>query len=641
MLIFPEHLQQVFKRIREAYAKSETPILVLTAPDCDSMCATRIFVAMLKTEGITYQIEPVQGYGDVEKVKDKIVLPRLENEEMHSIVMINCGAVIDILTFFFGEMGDVPEELTFYLIDNHRPFHLNNIHCGRNVLVLEEEGGMTADKYPEPVEDMESEDEDEDGFFGDDQLHANSKDQEADFADPDGTDGSLKRKRLTKRSDNEARKKRKKLEMKEKQYYKMNDYGASSAGLLLRMAQSCTKEDNNMLWWAILGLTDLFIHDHCDRPKYNEAKKLLKQSVGLKNKAPAKDKKNEILPDFLVHTQSGEDLGGKGVTDNAAESRANGHIQESQEFRFFLMRHWTLYDSMFYSRYVASQMATWKEQGNENLDEMMVKLGLSMKETHCPFQEMATQEKLKLHAHMREYLESRKTGLFEEYKMGRDLAYESFTRQVGHTPTAAADLVHAVTALLEDDAYDMMHDQDITDEGERTKWRACFNKAYDCLASTASPATFDLGIQSAIRRQRDMVTTGCGLIEKDEIRTYPYLRCATINQKSNFTTPLALCKLALFTVDAFACTRKNYVPKPFVLAALIDANNSYLVAGVPSRRAHENKSQSCFNKAFRAAVTEVKARFRHDGFEASVIEVQRDDLKKFQEHLYMNVVDHM
>jgi len=636
MLVFPEHLNKVFERIRDAYAQSETPILILTAPDCDSICAARIFVARLRTEGITYQIEPVQGYRDVDSVKDKIVLPRLETGEMHSVVMINCGAVIDILTHFFGETGDVPEELTFYVIDNHRPFHLNNVHCGKNVLLLEEEGGKRAEDYPEPVEDLSDEEEDEDDFFGDEELA-----EQEEFAEP--SEGSRKRKRLTKRTDNEARRKRKKLELKEKQYYSHGEYGASSAGLLLRMAQSLTKEDNDMLWCAILGLTDLFIHDHCDRDKYNDAKGKLKSLVIQMNKPPAKEKQADgtmmVPPDFLVNTQrsDGQESAEIGI-DNTVVSRRSGHIQESQEFRFFLMRHWTLFKSMYYSRYVASQMGVWKEKGKENLDEMLARMGLSIAETTCPFMKMMRQAKEKLNEHMQEYLKSSHAGLFEEFRMGRDLAYESFTRQCGNIPTSAADIVHAVTALLEDDAY--MHVDAVEKEGNHTKWRECFNNAFDCV-SKANREMFNKGIEAAKRRQEDIFIMGTGLIDKQQVRTYPYIRTATIEQKSNFTTPLSLCKLALFVVDAFACTRKNYVAKPFILAALVDANNSYLVAGVPPRRAHEQRPRNCFSKAFREAADSVGARYRHDGFEASVIEIQTDDIKKFQEHLYCSVVDHM
>lgn len=629
MLVFPEQLNLVFKRIREAYNKSETPILVLTAPDCDSICAARIFLALLRTEGLTYQIEPVQGYGDVDSVKQKILLPRIENGEMHSVVMINCGAKVDVLTFFFGEEGEVPPDITFYIIDNHRPFDLNNIHADQQVLLFEEEGGKRPEDYPEPLEDISDGEEEDEDDFGDDNMDADEE-----FGEPE--DGGRKRKRLTKRSDNEARKKRKKAELADEEYYAHNKYGCSSAGIMLRMAQSLSKEDNDMLWCAVLGMTDLYVHDHITRAQYTRLFGKLAQLVTQKNKDMSGGEEFNLIAEISKADESAAD-----DVEHVVTRRRNGHIQQGYEFQFFLMRHWTLYDAMYHSRYVATKMGVWKETGKDNLDEMLAKMGLSIKEVTCPFQNMAQAKRKVLSIHMKEYMNRDVASLFEEFQMGKELSYPSFTRQHGANFTSAADLVHAVTALLEDDAYHHVDDHDAEEEsGIRPGWRECFNNAYDCV-SKGNRQMFEKGIAAAIRRQKDIVIMGTGLIDKQQVRTYPYMRCATIEQKSNFTTPLSLCKLAMFVVDAYACTRKNYSPKPFVLAALIDGSNSYLVAGIRSRGASEKGGKNSFNKAFKAAAQDVDARFRHDGFEGSVIEIQRDDFKKFQEYLYCNVVDHM
>lgn len=37
----------------------------------------------------------------------------------------------------------------------------------------------------------------------------------------------------------------------------------------------------------------------------------------------------------------------------------NGHIQDGQEFRFFLYRHWSLLESMSHSFYIASKLSVY------------------------------------------------------------------------------------------------------------------------------------------------------------------------------------------------------------------------------------------------------------------------------------------
>lgn len=50
-------------------------------------------------------------------------------------------------------------------------------------------------------------------------------------------------------------------------------------------------------------------------------------------------------------------------------------VRASEELRFCLYRHWTLYDSMLHSGYVASKMKLWKDRGSSNLNVMLAQIG--------------------------------------------------------------------------------------------------------------------------------------------------------------------------------------------------------------------------------------------------------------------------
>ena len=42
---------------------------------------------------------------------------------------------------------------------------------------------------------------------------------------------------------------------------------------------------------------------------------------------------------------------------------AKGHITCTEDYRFMLYRHWSLYESMFHSNYVASKLRVWMDDG--------------------------------------------------------------------------------------------------------------------------------------------------------------------------------------------------------------------------------------------------------------------------------------
>lgn len=50
-------------------------------------------------------------------------------------------------------------------------------------------------------------------------------------------------------------------------------------------------------------------------------------------------------------------------------------LRSTDELRFALFRHWTLYDAMFHSSYVASKLGIWKEQGRKRLTGLLAKMG--------------------------------------------------------------------------------------------------------------------------------------------------------------------------------------------------------------------------------------------------------------------------
>jgi hypothetical protein len=50
------------------------------------------------------------------------------------------------------------------------------------------------------------------------------------------------------------------------------------------------------------------------------------------------------------------------------------------DFRFPLMRHWSVYDAIVHSRYVAVRLGTWQDKGRARVDELLCRMGFSQRD---------------------------------------------------------------------------------------------------------------------------------------------------------------------------------------------------------------------------------------------------------------------
>lgn len=106
-----------------------------------------------------------------------------------------------------------------------------------------------------------------------------------------------------------------------------------------------------------------------------------------------------------------------------------------------LYRHWSLYQAMYHSSYLATRLGVWRERGEDKLKEMFGRMGLSLTDAQQQFNVMNATSKEQFHQKIRE--------VGAEFKL-TDLTYGSFLRHYEfNTPVSAADVVYAITALLE------------------------------------------------------------------------------------------------------------------------------------------------------------------------------------------------
>lgn len=111
------------------------PVLILVALEPDALCACRILTRLLKNDYIPHKIQPVSGYGDLERVGKDLVAPMMEQNGGAGGVAIclGVGGMVDL----GAVLGLEPEgdEAAFggvevWVIDSRRPWNLGNVFGG-------------------------------------------------------------------------------------------------------------------------------------------------------------------------------------------------------------------------------------------------------------------------------------------------------------------------------------------------------------------------------------------------------------------------------------------------------------------------------------------------------------------------------
>lgn len=448
----------------------------------------------------------------------------VSNSAIRAIVLLNLGATMNLNSLLYSprpilakkiardsdELSDdddeddavdmgrtspplISHEIKTFVLDSHRPYHLANVHAGKNIVVWndfhhwhEDEGGIPSDGdglSGDEVDDSEEEDSDdeEDSDEESSEEEEDSDEGEAEFEDEDdqppdhensieeeavNPSGSLKRAASEGDSDagddNESstsRTKRRRQEdpdtpdtdtmtddeevdpgelssdietnsysgtgmdaiqsMREQhknrrdriqRYYGNGSFYSSPVSYMVFMLSTKMRHASvgDLLWLACIGVTDAYIHNRLELGGY------IKLSVELQSRVkdayPGSDFKygdgdnndhhmqrinqrmNNICYAEELYSSTNNNNDFEGDDDNINQRLSgpmtqigfseNGRILiQKDEFRFFLLRHISLWDAMVLSSEVNTKMELWKNSGIKKLREMMAKMGLPL--TQC------------------------------------------------------------------------------------------------------------------------------------------------------------------------------------------------------------------------------------------------------------------
>ncbi|KAF8476236.1 CDC45 family [Kalaharituber pfeilii] len=376
-------------------------------------------------------------------------------------------------------------------------------------------------------------------------------------------------------------------------------YGEPVSGIMYSLASDLGREDNDLLWLAIVGVSSGEIYGRGVSPSSGDISYLAREE---RIRGILRDEVRRLNPPELLSNNSAAPT--NGIIQTTAASPNDTSIRISPEFRFMLIRHWSLYDSMLHSAYLGSKLRIWSETGRKKLHKLLAKMGFSL--VQC--KQQYTHMNMDLKRSLREKLE----GVAGLYGID-EVVKEGFVRSWGWKAClSATDVAVVVGGILEvggkNSGGKMYRGGELEDGAsilaagfkglqeerlqekkeerrEEEEWLGRFYDAYDALDNIDSLLA---ALPTAMTLYRAIVRTGTSLIEKRQIRLLRAFRMAVVKEGPDvhlFTHPSALTKLAMWVGEAVYEQEKDENRKrhlPIVLAALNERRGVYVVVGMSS-----------------------------------------------------------
>lgn len=398
-------------------------------------------------------------------------------------------------------------------------------------------------------------------------------------------------------------------------------YSEPISSLLYSLASELGREDNDLLWLAIVGVSSLELSGRTmtgvsisnalesggsagwGGQRGEHIRQVLRDEVHRLNPPDPNERDRDIRGEI------------NGVIPTTARSPTDTSIRLSPEPRFLLVRHWSLYESMLHSPYLATRLHVWTENGRKRLHKLLAKMGISLTQCHQFYTHMDMELKRVLRGRLLKYAPMYGLdGLVPPEPSGHASSREGwgFVRCWGWKAClSATDIGVILGAMLEvgpneaSGAWDVKRlprargSNDEIDNGggsgesDLASLLPRFWSAYDALSLTSeSPTLLMDALPLAQHLHRAILRTGTSLLSKHQIRHLRAFRIAVVKDGPDvklFTNPGALTKLALWIAEAIRVQerekgdskigRKRAAGTPLVLAGLDEDRDLYVVVG--------------------------------------------------------------
>uniref|UniRef100_A0AAQ5X1N6 CDC45 cell division cycle 45 homolog (S. cerevisiae) n=1 Tax=Amphiprion ocellaris TaxID=80972 RepID=A0AAQ5X1N6_AMPOC len=535
-------------------------VALLVASDIDALCACKILQALFHCDQIQYTLVPVTGWQDLGTAF-------LEHkEQFRYFVLINCGANVDLL-----EMLQPDDDSIFFICDTHRPVDVVNVYNDTQIkLLIKQDDDLGVPSYDDIFRDDDDEEGDDSGNESD-----------------EGSEPSGKRRRF----DEGAVERRIERQRARREWELFMCFFCQAAMMFFELAWVLTKDTKDMLWWAVIGLTDQWVHDKITHMKYVTDIATMQRHVSRHNHRN-EDEENSLSIDCM-------------------------RISFEYDLRLTLYQHWSLYESICNSCYTSCSFKLWTLNGQKKLQEFLADMGLPLKQVRQKFNSMD----MSIKENLRDVIEesSNKYGM-------KDIRIQTFGVHFGFKNRfLASDMVHAAAALLESAEKDESNSDN-------------FIKALDALSRSNLErlhSGIDLAKKKLMAVQQTVASCICtNLILSQGPFLYCYLMEGTPDVKL-FSKPMALTLLCKYLLKAFVHSTRNKRCRllPLIMAAPKDVDKgTVIVVGIPPESETSDK-KNFFGRAFEKAAESTSSRTLHDHFDTSIIELKSEDRSKFLDAL--------
>lgn len=199
-------------------------------------------------------------------------------------------------------------------------------------------------------------------------------------------------------------------------YYSLGaSYSEPISSMMYSLASELGREDNDMLWMAIVGVTSMELYG---RSSVGVAVSTQKSSAsptgwlgtrGSRIRQLLRDEVRRLNPPELSDSSYVSNRNtlpeNNGIIPTTARSPTDTSIRLSPEPKFLLIRHWSLYDSMLHSPYLSARLHIWSDSGRKRLHKLLAKMGVSLVQCKQSYTHMDMELKRGLRTKLLKYSE--------------------------------------------------------------------------------------------------------------------------------------------------------------------------------------------------------------------------------------------
>lgn len=371
------------------------------------------------------------------------------------------------------------------------------------------------------------------------------------------------------------------------EYSQFAYYGRSSSLSMFELAWKLSKDTMDLLWWGIVGITELLLMGKIESSSYTLELDHIQSHVNrLTNKMTNNDHTNNMT-----------------LTKITFEN----------DLHLVLYKHWSVIESMRYSRYSACKLRLWTLRGEKKLYELLVEMGLPLAQARQTFNSMDLI--------LRQEFYKSLAKLCEKYGIP-DIIFGSFSMQYGYRNRySAADFVYGLLAILESIKPNRSPEH-------------CFMEALDSLSRTHKEF-LNAGINSSKSLHEAIFKQVQSTLEGRQIHSTGSFYYFILNEENTFfSLPYGLTMLARFLLHGHAATSRSRDATNLPLIASCPLNAQLgicLLVGIPP--VAEDSSKHFFGKAFEQAAHECNVTILQDSFDTGLIQIRQNDITRFLDAL--------